>query len=127
MSDFDISDDLAAAQLEATVAFADTGSANAYIAVYDAAENLLVTILMAKPCGAVTAGVLQLHQQLPGGDLIVASGIATHAAWFAGNGTLVARGSVSDEAGLGPFILGGTAGTQLYAGGRAILGVTEIT
>ena len=127
MSDFDISDDLAAAQLEATVAFADAGSANACIAVYDATENLLVTIQMAKPCGTVTGGVLQLHQQLPSGDLIAETGIATHADWFAGNGSLVARGSVSDESGVGPFILGGTSGTQLYAGGRAILGVTEIT
>lgn len=127
MSDFTISDDLATAQLRATVAFADTGSANAYIAVYDAAENLLVSILMAKPCGTVTAGVLRLHQQLPGGDLIAASGVATHADWFAGNGALVARGTVTDEAGAGPFILGGADGTQLYAGGRAILGDTEIT
>lgn len=127
MSDFTVSDGLLAAQLQATVAFADTGTGNAYIAIYDATETLLVAVLLAKPCGTVTDAVLQLHQQLPGGDLITTTGIATHAAWFAGNGVLVARGAVTDEVGMGPFILGGTSGTQLYAGGRAILGVTEIT
>lgn len=127
MSDFIPSAGLLAAQLAATVAFADTGTTNAYITIYDAAENLLVTVQLAKPCGTVTDGVLQLHQGALGGDLIAASGVATHASWFAGNGSLVAQGDVTDEAGVGPFILGGAAGTQLYAGGRAILGVTEIT
>ena len=145
MSDFTPSTELLAAQLAATVAFADTGTTNSYITIYDAAENLLVTVQLAKPCGTVTtgvlqlhqeapggdliaaSGVLQLHQEAPGGDLIAASGVATRASWFAGNGSLVAQGDVTDEAGAGPFILGGAAGTQLYAGGRAILGVTEIT
>ena len=127
MSDFAVSTELAAAQLQATAVFADAGSGSAYIAVYNATEELLVTVLLAKPCGTLVDGVLQLHQQAAGGDLIDTTGVATHAAWFAGNGTLVARGSVTDESGLGPFILGGTAGTQLYAGGRAILGETEIT
>ena len=105
MSDFEISEDLAAAQIQATLVFADAGSANAYVAVYDGAENLLVTLLLAKPCGTMTAGVLQLHQQRPGGDLIAASGIAMHADWFAGDGAFVARGAVSDETCTGPFIL----------------------
>lgn len=127
MSDFIVSSGLRAAQLAATQAFADSGSGNSYIVIYDTSENALATLILSKPCGTVTAGVLRLHQQLPGGDLIAASGVATHASWFAGNGTLVAQGDVTDEAGIGPFILGGAAGTQLYAGGRAILGVTEIT
>lgn len=127
MSDFVVSSGTSAAQLNAVVAYADTGSGNSYIAVYDAADTLLATLLLAKPCGTVTAGVLRLTQEQPGGDMIAATGQATHADWFAGNGTLVAQGAVTDESGTGPFTLGGTTGTQMYTGGRAILGETEIT
>ena len=127
MSDFIVAPGTAAAQLDAVVAFADAGGGNSYTAVYDASDLLLTTLLLSKPCGVVTAGVLRLTQQLPGGDMIVATGQATHADWFAGHGPLVAQGAVTDESGTGPFTLGGTAGTQMYTGGRAILGETEIT
>ena len=127
MSDFTVSSELAVAQLAATVSFADVGSGNAYLVVYDAADIPLTTLVLTKPCGTVTGAVLMITQQEPGGDLIDTTGVASHATWFAGNGTPVAHGAVTDESGAGPFILGGTTGTQLYAGGRAILGETEIT
>ena len=127
MSDFTISEALHLAQLQAALVLAETGSGNSYIVLYDASAAPLATLILAKPCGTVTEVVLQLTQQEPGGDLIANTGLAAQADWFSGNGVLVASGLVTDESGTGPFILGGTAGTQLYAGGRAILGVTEIT
>ena len=127
MTDFTVSSALREAHLAATVALADSGSGNSYIVVYNAAAAPLATLHLAKPCGTVSGAVLRLSQQEPGGDLIAETGIATSASWFAGNGILVAQGAVTDESGPGPFILGGSAGTQLYAGGRAILGETEIT
>lgn len=127
MSDFIVSSGLRAAQLAATQAFADSGSGNSYIVIYDTSENALATLILSKPCGAIADNALSLSQQAPSGDLIALSGVATHASWFAGNGSLVANGAVTDESGAGPFILAGTSGAQIYAGGRAILGVTEIT
>lgn len=127
MSEFTISEAHNTARLEATVAFADTGANPSRIEFYDASEQLLVSVPLAKPCGAVAGGVLVLIAADPTGTLITADGIATHAAWFSGNNTLVAAGSVSDATGDGPFILQGTSGTQLYAGGRAVMGDTEIT
>lgn len=114
------------ARLAATIAFADTGPNNSRIDFYSADETLLVSVVLAKPCGAISSGVLRLASPNLSGDLIMASGIATHANWVSGSGALVGSGPVSDESGVGPFVLQGTSGTQLYEGGRAILGVTEI-
>lgn len=126
MSEFTISEAHNTARLQATVAFADTGANPSRIEFYDASEQLLVSVPLTKPCGNVVAGVLTLIAADPTGTLITVEGIATHASWFSGNNALVAAGSVSDATGDGPFILQGTSGTQLYAGGRAILSDTEI-
>ena len=42
------------------------------------------------------------------------------------DGKLIGRGLVTDEVGAGHFKLLGSTGTQLYAGGKAILGETRI-
>lgn len=126
MADFTISAAHASARQSATVAFADTGSENSRIHFYDATETLLATVVLSKPCGTISGGFIRLAQLSPSGDMIAANGVAIKAEWVNGANTLVAAGAVSDEAGEGPFVLQGTTGTQLYAGGRAILGVTEI-
>ncbi|MGP1680773.1 MAG: hypothetical protein ACTS8S_00395 [Giesbergeria sp.] len=113
--------------LNATVAFADTGPENSRIRLYDAADTLLVTLVLAKPCGEVLADALVLDQEDPAGDLITAQGSVVTGVWLNGEDTVVATGTVSDEAGSGDFKVTGTTGTLLYAGGRAILGVTALT
>ena len=127
LPEFEISADHALVRLQATLAYADAGQDASRIALYDAAEQLLVTLTLTKPCGQITAdGSLLLTQASGGGDMILASGQAAIGVWATGEGKLIARGQVTDEAGKGHFKLLGSAGTQLYAGGKAILGETRI-
>lgn len=124
---FEISAGHALARLQATQAFADSGPAASTIALYDAAEQLLVTLTLTKPCGQITeAGYLVLTQASGSGDMILVSGQATIGVWATSDGKLVGRGLVTDETGAGHFKLLGSTGTQLYAGGKAILGETRI-
>ena len=115
------------ALLAATVAFADTGALNSRIHLYDAADTLLATMVLDKPCGAVVADVLALTQLDPVGDMVAVTGSAVTGVWVNGADDVVAEGTVSDEAGSGDFKVSGTTGTMLYAGARAILGVTALT
>ena len=127
LPEFDISAAHALARLQATLAFADSGSEASRIALYDSAEQLLVTLTLTKPCGQITeAGYLLLTQASGGGDMILASGQAATGTWSTSDGQLIGRGQVTDEAGPGHFKLLGSTGTQLYAGGKAILGETRI-
>lgn len=125
--EFEISAAHALARLQATLAFADSGPAASRIALYDAAEQLLVTLTLTKPCGQITdGGYLLLTQANGGGDMILASGQAVTGIWTTSDGMFIGRGQVTDEAGQGHFKLLGSTGTQLYAVGRAILGETRI-
>ncbi|NIF82280.1 hypothetical protein F3J24_01975 [Comamonas sp. Tr-654] len=124
---FEISAAHALARLQATANFADSGPAASTIALYDGAEQLLVTLTLTKPCGQITeAGYLVLTQASGGGDMILTSGQAAIGVWSTSEGKLIGRGLVTDEVGTGHFKLLGTTGTQLYAGGKAILGETRI-
>ena len=67
-----------------------------------------------------------MTQASGGGDMILASGQAAIGVWSTSDGKLIGRGLVTDEAGAGHFKLLGSTGTQLYAGGKAILGETRI-
>lgn len=127
LPEFEISMAHAAARLQATLAFADSGPDASRISLYDAAEQLLVTLTLTKPCGQITeGGYLVLTQSSGGGDMILTSGQAAIGVWATSDGKLVGRGLVTDEAGAGHFKLLGSTGTQLYAGGKAILGETRI-
>ena len=126
LPEFEISAAHALARLQATLAFADSGAGPATISLFDAAEQPLVTLTLTKPCGQIVNGSLLLTQANGGGDMILVSGQAATGVWATGNGQLIARGQVTDEAGLGHFKLLGSSGTQLYAGGKAILGETRI-
>ncbi len=124
---FEISAAHALARLQATANFADSGAGASSIALYDAADQLLVTLTLTKPCGQITeAGYLLLTQASGSGDMILASGQAAIGVWSTSDGKLIGRGLVTDEAGAGHFKLLGSTGTQLYAGGKAILGETRI-
>lgn len=127
LPEFEISAAHALARLQATLAFADSGPGPSTITLYDANELLLVTLTLTKPCGQITeAGYLLLTQANGGGDMILTSGQAATGVWATSDGKLIGRGQVTDEAGAGHFKLLGSTGTQLYAGGKAILGETRI-
>ena len=129
LPEFEISAAHALARLQATLAFADSGPASSTISLYDAAEQLLVTLTLTltKPCGQITEpGHLLLTQANGGGDMILVSGQAASGIWSTSDGQLIGRGLVTDEAGAGHFKLLGSNGTQLYAGGKAILGETRV-
>ena len=127
LPEFEISATHALARLQATANFADSGAEASRISLYDAAEQLLVTLTLTKPCGQITeTGYLLLTQASGSGDMILTSGQATTGVWSTSDGQLIGRGQVTDEAGLGHFKLLGSTGTQLYAGGKAILGETRI-
>ncbi|CAM4372365.1 hypothetical protein COAQ111491_20080 [Comamonas aquatilis] len=98
----------------------------ATISLLDAAEQLLVTLTLTQPCGQIVDGSLLLTQAIASGDMILASGQAAIGVWATSDGQLIGRGQVTDEAGAGHFKLLGSTGTQLYAGGKAILGETRI-
>ena len=86
-----------------------------------------MTLTLTKPCGQITEpGHLLLTQANGGGDMILVSGQAASGIWSTSDGQLIGRGLVTDEAGAGHFKLLGSTGTQLYAGGKAILGETRI-
>ena len=127
LPEFEISAAHALVRLQATLAYADAGQDASRIALYDSAEQLLVTLTLTKPCGQITeGGYLLLTQANGSGDMILASGQAASGVWSTSDGKLIARGQVTDEAGQGHFKLLGSTGTQLYAGGKAILGETRI-
>lgn len=112
---------------------ADAGSsAPATIALYSAdGGTLLGTRTLAKPCGALNgAGRIELTADATAVDLVVATGAATWATWVAADGVVLGEGQVTDTTGfagevgaatdtgdIGPWVLAGTAGTQLYVGG----------
>lgn len=126
MSELTISVAHNTARLEGSMAHADSGTGSAYINVYDASAVLLGVVHLAKPCGAIVGGFLVLEQADPTADLVLVSGAAASAKMFNGAGLEMASGAVTDEAGAGPFKLGGTAGTTLYAGGKLLLGTTAL-
>ena len=86
---------------------------------------------LAKPCGTVNgAGRIALAQAVAD-DLVLTDGGAAWAEWCDADGLAISSGHVTDAAGnytsggavvahpdgVGPFVLTGTTGTQLYAGG----------
>lgn len=110
------------ARLQATANYADSGSGPSRIRLYDAADTLLATMVLTKPCGTIVADKLVLTQAEPTSDQVLQQGSAARGEWVTSNGALVGRGAVTDATGDGPFKVSGTTGTMLYAGAFAILG-----
>lgn len=125
-----------AARNAGAIARADDGAGKASIRLYTGAGGtLLATRTLAKPCAAVRPadGRIELADSADV-DLVAATGAAMWADWVAADGTVLAGGLVTDEAGfagaagsatdtgdVGPWVLAGTSGTQLYAGGVVAL------
>lgn len=127
------------ARQAASIALADDGAGNSSIKLYTApAGTLLAVRTLTKPCGTVGAG--PEHRitltALETTEVALASGSATWGEWCDGSGLAISAGRVTDEAGnytdalgalvpdpagLGPFVLGGSAGTLVYAGGLVLL------
>ncbi|QXL84087.1 hypothetical protein [Comamonas sp. NLF-1-9] len=122
-----------AARNAASITLADTGAGVASIKLYTAeGGTLLATRALAKPCGAVRLadGRIELAQAVDD-DLVLADGGAGWGEWCDAGGSAIASGHVTDAdgnttsagstaanpLGVGAFVLSGTTGTQLYAGG----------
>ena len=135
MRDLSLSQANRAARNAATIARADDGVGNAAIRLYTAqGGTLLAARTLGKPCGTVRPdGRLQLA---PGSaaDLVSATGAPTWGVLHAADGAPLYEGPVTDEAGfagpagaaedtgdIGPWVLRGTSGTQLYEGGVVAL------
>lgn len=123
------------ARLTATLAFANTGAGNSTIEFYATAQpnfgdspgsSPVVTAILAKPCGIVSAGVLELTQADLAGDLVTGTGAVLWARWKNGAGVIVLDADVTDNTGTGFLKITGTVGTTLYAGGSLLLGTFAI-
>lgn len=107
-----------AARNTATIATADAGAGNSSIKLYTAeGGTLLGTRTLAKPCGVLNGAGRIVLQLGAAQEMVTADGTATWAEWCNGDGAPIATGAVTDETGAGPWILEGTAGTQVYTGG----------
>jgi hypothetical protein len=115
------------ARSQATITYADSGGAGSKIELRDENGVLLVTIVLAYPCGTMEGGFIRLDQLSPTGDQIVADGVAATGTWLKTNNEVVATGTVTDAAGNGDFKIASAAGVNLYAGGYVILGVTALS
>ena len=111
-----------AAQLAATLAFANRGATGQF-KVYLDNDVLQIAVPLANPCGVIVGDAFGLIAQEAGGALILVSGIPRRAEWRNGEGKLVARGTVSDGLHDGNFKIeggptpSGETSPMLYAGG----------
>ncbi|MBH2008095.1 MAG: hypothetical protein I8H71_00440 [Xanthomonadaceae bacterium] len=115
------------ARSQATITYADLGAGRSKLDLYDASNNLLVSMSLKKPSGTIVSGFIVLEQYNTTGDLILLDGDAVIGKWVNGDGVLMAQGDVSDMAGAGDFKVSGTTGTTLYAGAYALLGTTSLS
>lgn len=132
----------AAAQLAATIAFADGATGPSVIRFYstprpatgaEPAGPHQLEMVMAKPCATLSAGVFSLNPADPAGAMVLASGIPRWARWQRSDGLLVGDCKVTDMAGDGQLKIAdgvtppGDTSPQLQAGGVARLGAVELT
>lgn len=117
-----ITRDHRAARNQASIDVASAGAGAPSVKLYTAeGGTYLGQRTLASPCGTITTGGRISLLTAPGNDLVVASGSVGWAVWCDGDGEPVGAGAVTDEAGAGPFKLGGTSGTMIYAGGIVLL------
>ncbi len=122
-----ISDAHRDARSQATITFADSAGGNSRIEIKDAGGVVLVTLILANPCGTVEGGFIRLTQESSTGDQIALDGVAATGHWLRSDSTLVAAGTASDAAGSGDFKISSAAGVDLYAGGFVLLGTTALS
>lgn len=142
MSDWEASNALRLAHLEASIARADQGSGPGTVCIYTTnrpgagqshADTPQAVIALAKPCAALISGALVWIAADPAGAMVMQGGMPRWAEWLAGDGTLLARCDVTDmdhDGGL--RVIGGTTppgetSPMLYAGGLVQIGVVALT
>ena len=140
--DWQISPGAALIQLQATMAWADTGAGSSRLQLFtnaqpspgaDAGVAAQVEFVLAKPCGTITDGVWSLIAAAPGGTMVLINGIPRWGRWLTASGAWVADGDVTDPDHNGAIRIDGGAtpdgGTSpmLYAGGLAVLVGTAFT
>ena len=134
---------LALAQLQATIATADAGPGPSKVQLFTTPRHATADgamgdvpqaeVLLAVPCATIVGGALVLHVADEGGTLVQTTGLPRWGQWVNGAGTLVAEGSVTDDANGGDFqVTGGTTppgetSPLLQAGGLVVLGATSLT
>lgn len=125
-----------AARNAASITQADIGDGTASIRLYTAPGGTLLAVRqLSKPCGVLQDGRIALAASA-GNDLVAATGAAGYGEWLAADGTTVlatgpvtdatgmvsdGQGGLLDSGGIGPWVLSGTSGTQLYEGGLVLL------
>ena len=139
---WDISPNTALVQLQATMAWADTGVGASKLQLFTnvqpapgapAGIEAQVEILLAKPCGVIVEGVWSLTAQSPEGSMVLATGSPRWGRWLTASGAWVADGDVTGTYFSGAIRIAGGAMTEgdtspmLYAGGLAILSATAFT
>lgn len=132
MAALDLAPTMDEAMLEGLASRIDASASPAYAIVYDGTRpatpgdtttsNVLVTIIFDSPAVTIVGNELVFAQADALGDLITMSGNATWARFFNGDALWLLDCDVTDMAGAGPLKIGGSAGTNLYLGGRAIVG-----
>lgn len=125
------------AQLQATVNFADTGPGRARVLIYTTPRVApgaepgavpQVDVELAKPCGTIVGGGLQLHPANLSGSLVMATGIPLWGRWMSASGEFIADGDVTDADHGGDLqIIGGQtpeggSSPLLYAGSLVVVG-----
>ena len=131
---------LQTAQMQATLARADTGAGQACIRVYATArpaqpgnhnDTPLCEIALPKPCGTVTGGALTLAPNANG--MVLQPGIPRWAEWIAADGTVLMDATVTDAASGGDFIVSGATtapgetAPAFMAGALLALGAVVLT
>ena len=110
-----------------TLQLADAGAGPSTLRLYTDADPVtqerthLVTIVLAKPCGAIVSGQIQLAQADPLGDMVAATGAPTFAQWCDGDGVLIADCSVSNDAGDGDLKISTRQDGMIFEGGFVTL------
>lgn len=143
LPDWEISDETAAAQMQAVLDLLNTGPDRARIAIYATSKPatiktahtspVMATIELAIPAGEVISGVLVLYAKDTDGALVMFQGIPRWADLIAGNGVIAARTTATDvDHDGGVTVLGGEtpAGDNsplLYAGSKVQLGAVALT
>lgn len=140
--DWDISPAAAQVQLQATMAWADTGPGASRLQIFANVQPApgaepgavpQVEITLTKPCGVIVAGVWSLTAADAGGTMVLANGIPRWGRWLTAAGDWIADGNVTDLASGGAIRIAGGAtpvgdnSPMLYAGGLAILDAAAFT
>ena len=82
--------------------------------------TVLAMRTLANPAGTINAqGRIVLAASAA--DMVAETGSVGWAEWCDSAGSVMAAGTVTDQAGAGDFKLAGTSGTTVYQGGRVLL------